>query len=354
MQSDDPDLASLDAFLRAAMPAAVRKLRAWQGLSPIHHHDLVADLQQEVAADFIAHRAALEAMPKDERHERWLRLVGRSHYRLRGREARAIDSSARLDEIAIDADGAAEAITDATREAVPALPRSEAEFAETLIQHGVHLKNGRLNEYITARSIGLSKRQLRVRGQRLVAALRADRVVEFWRRRLVESLIGLAADVLRDRAQVVILGEPSRVRPDPTARLRRIQRIRDRLRYLPAPAELRRVLARYGRKCRDPLDPERALQAAAALDPSTPFVPLWSFELAIVRGDAARAAAAIAAARRCGGDRISIVLARARLLEVRGRIEAARLLLSRARQRRDDVRLRICAARLRSDVRGTG
>jgi hypothetical protein len=345
MPTDDPTLACLDQFLKVAMPAAVRKLRSWQGLSPTQHSDLVADLSQEVAADFLAHRAAIEAMTVDQRHERWLRLVGRSHYRLRGREARCIDGSARVDELVVDEPIAA---------TPPSLPASDAEFVEALLQRGVRLKNGRLNEYITARSIGLSKLQLRRRGQRLIAALQADRDVEFWRRRLAEALVGLAADVLRDRGLVVIHGEAARARPDPATRLRRVQRIRERLRFLPLSPALRRVLARYGNRCIDPLDPARALSAARDLEPHAPPVHLWRFELAVVQRDPQRAARALILARRCGGDPVAIVLARARLLELRGRLPAARALLLRARRRRDAPRLRTCLERIASLSARTG
>lgn len=347
MQNDDPDLACLDQFLKVAMPAAVRKLRCWQGLNPDRHSDLVADLAQEVAADYVAHRATLEAMPRDQRHERWLRLVGRSHYRLRGRGLRTTDDSTTVDDLWVEA-------------APPALPppdlaAPDAAFADALMHHGVRLKNGRLNEYITARSIGLSTLQLRRQGQRLLAALRGERDVEFWRRRLVEALIGLAADVLRDNGQVVILGEPRRPRPDPTARLRRVLRIRERLRYLPLTPSLRRVLARYGGKGRtSQLDPGRALTSALELDPAAPQAHLWSFELAVVDGDAARAARALRLAKRCGGDAVAIVLARARLLELRRRDCAAAALLGRARRRREDARLRMCLERMRAMMPRTG
>lgn len=345
MQTDDPDLACLDQFLKIAMPAAVRKLRSWQGLSPIHHRDLVADLEQEVAADFVAHRATIEAMPTDQRHERWFRLVSRSHYRLRGRQARTIDDATDVDDIPVEPPVVAPS---------PELSSSDAAFAETLMRDGVRLKNGRLNEYITARSIGLSRLQLRRQGRQLLAALHGEREVEFWRRRLTEALIGLAADVLRDNGQVLILDERARTRPDPMSRLRRVQRIRERLRYLPLGVTLRRVLARYGKKIRDPLDPARALASARELDPSAPQGHLWSFELAIVRRDARSAAQAIRRARHCGGDAVAIVLARARLLELRQQEPAARALLSRAQRRRDEPRLRFCLERMQQLARESG
>ncbi len=345
MQPQDPELACLEHFFRVAMPAAVRKLSAWQGLSKVYHGDLVDDLAQEVAADFVAHRQSIEAMSIDQRHERWLRLVGRSHYWLRGRTASARQSEAALDEIAA-------AVSAATQD--PALGSGDAKFAETLMQHGVHLKNGRLNELITARSIGLTPLQLRRRGERLVAALQGGRDIEFWRRRLTEALLGLAADVLRDGRHVLILEEHGRNRPDPHARLRRVLRIRERLRYLPVDATLRRVLLRYGSKCRNPHDPERALKSALDLSPNAPHVHLWCFELAIARRHPQRAAHALRQARACAADATAVVLARARLLEVRGCDHAARALLRRAQRRSDDRRLRVCLDRMTQPIKASG
>jgi hypothetical protein len=342
MQPPDAELDCLEQFYRLAMPAAVRKLRQWQGLSRTHHSDLVDDLAQEVAADFVAHRATLEAMPRDARHERWLRLLGRSHYRLRGRElASAQRTDTDVDKIAIE-------VEEMTQQRPP-LPSSDAKFAAAVLQHGVHLKNGRLNELITAHSIGLTPLQFRRRGEQLVAALQGTRVIEFWRRRLVEALLGLAADVLRDRACVLICGEGTRNRPDPHARLQRVLRIRERLRFLPVDIALRRVLLRYGKGRRDLLDPHRALDSALELAPRAPHAHLWRFELAVARADLARAAQALRMARACGADAVAVVLARARLLEVRGHEAAARALLRRARQRVHDARLdlsltRLCAA----------
>ncbi|HLU38566.1 MAG TPA: hypothetical protein VK081_04225 [Planctomycetota bacterium] len=339
--SSDPSLKCLDAFYRAALPAAVRRLRGWRGAASLHG-DLVADLRQEVATDFLAHRAALETMSTRERHERWLRLIGRTHYRLRGRDA-ATTTDGDLDAIA--------AVVHAAQ--APALEGRAREFAEQLLEHGVHLKNGRLNEVITARSIGLSPLQLRRRGERLLAALDLHRDLEFWSRRLVEALLGLAADVLRDRSDVLILGEQRRVRPDPHGRLQRIRRLRDRLRYLPVGTTLRRVLLRYGTRCRDPFDPELALRCALDLAPRSAEVHLWWFELAAARGDARRAARALRAARTADADRVSVVLARARLLELRGRDGAAHALLLRAMRRHGDPRLRLCLERVAGALRAS-
>ncbi|MEZ5967329.1 MAG: hypothetical protein R3F56_26060 [Planctomycetota bacterium] len=74
----------------------------------------------------------------------------------------------------------------------------------------------------------------------------------------------------------------------------------------------------------------------------------------MVRGDAESAARALRQARRGDGDRVAVVLARARLLELRGRCRAAAALLVRARHRREDARLRLCLERLSGAMPKTG
>src|SRR5262249_60278497 len=83
---------------------------------------------------------------------------------------------------------------------------------------------------------------------------------------------------------------------------------------------------------------------AAALRPDSPPLGSWSFEAAVARGDLRAAAADVRRARGCGGDAVSQTLARARLLEARGRIAAALALLDRALARHrgaDAARLRL-------------
>ncbi len=337
MESPRIDLDCLQDFFTRALPGAIRRLGCWQGLHQERHADVIDDIRQDIAIDYLTHRDATLALPPSERHERWLRVMGRSHYRMRGRTNYLAIAEPALDALPAPAvDGVGE------------LGDDNLHFAEQMCTSAVHLKNGRINERQTARTIGVSENELRVRQQRLIEELGLDaQTVAFWRQRLVEALLGLAADVLRDGGHVAIHAEARRPRPDPRARLRRVLAIKARLRHVHQPPELRRVLCRYGEKQRHQLDPATALLGAAELAPGLAAVHLWRFELCVACHDATGAARALRAARHCGPDPVALVLARARLLELRGREAAARLLLHRAVARhRADPRLMVSLGNL--------
>ena len=329
---DEPrdDLECLQEFFARALPAAIRRLRCWQGLHHARHADVIDDIRQDIAVDYLAHRDDALALEPRERHERWLRVMGRTHYQSRGRAQYFGIAEPALDTLPAPA-----------IEAVEGLDDDSADFADLMCSNAVHLKNGRLNERQTAQSIGLSECELRVRQQRLMEELGFDaQTVAFWRQRLVEALLGLAADVLRDGGHVAIHAEARRPRPDPRARLRRILALKAKLRHVRLPPEVRRVLSRYGEKQRHQLDPATALLGAAELAPDHAAVHLWRFELCVACHDAPGAARALLTARRSEADPVAIVLARARLLELRGQEAAARMLLRRAVVRyRSDPRL---------------
>ena len=122
----------------------------------------------------------------------------------------------------------------------------------------------------------------------------------------------------------------ARARPDPTARLRRIERALAMLRASVLPPALAR-LVRGTRERR--LEPLALLADAHALWPEHPAIPMWTFEAAVAAREPAAAARALRAARRLGAGRVPLVLARARLLELRGREQVARRLLARALRR---------------------
>jgi hypothetical protein len=85
------------------------------------------------------------------------------------------------------------------------------------------------------------------------------------------------------------------------------------------------------------------LTQAAAIWPFVGAAWLWLFEARTCTGDLRGAAAALRAFReRIGGERVAVTLARARLLEVRGRGRAAVALVERA------VRRWSCEPRLRA------
>ncbi len=335
MQPQESDFDCLAEFYRSALPAAVRRLRTWHGLDPAHHGDVVDDLRQDIAVDFVTHRDELNQLPPQARHDRWLRIVGRSHYSLRTK-GRQVTAATDLD-----------ALADAAPPPTPAsLDDLDTAFVDDLLRNAVRLKNGRLNEKITARSIGITPVRLRAQQARLVDALAGARAIEFWQRRLVEALLGLAADLLRDSGRVLIHAERTRPRPDPHARLERIARLRAQLKLLPVGDDLRRVLVRYGRRARYVFDPGVALASALSLAPRDPQVQLWVFEHRAMLGDLGGALGAVRRARELDGDPVSCVLARARILELRGRPAHAARLLARARRRREDPRLRLCLERV--------
>jgi tetratricopeptide (TPR) repeat protein len=158
--------------------------------------------------------------------------------------------------------------------------------------------------------------------------------LEFWRKRAAEALLGLAADLLR-QAEAVRLCPRPRSLPDPRNRLRRLSRIRAAVATQPLPPDLRVALSptrlRLANSAAAAID---LLEQAADLDPFQPALPLWRFEAAVLAGELRDAAQALRrASRQLRADRVAIALARARLLEARGRVVAAAQLLRRVSRR---------------------
>jgi hypothetical protein len=349
MTSNDAFLL-LQIFRRRALPGLLRKLQLWKGLNPAQHADLLEDFHQELWLDCLQHDETIVALSTQERHARWFRLVETSHYHLHARCERNRTRDERLDRIPdVATDQAGEsAQTRQTAEFDPVaawgehLPTPQRRFLRELGTSARYLKNGRLNCRESARSMGVRPRELRQAWGVVAEDLGFDgEFLDFWRRRLVEALIGLAADLLRDRSLVVLHGEDLRRRPDPKGRLRRIRRLRDRISLRPIPVDVKTVFVRYpqGRSTHD-LQPRAILADAARLAPREPAVHLWMFEASLAEGDLRAAVGSIRAARNCGADRVRERLARARLLEVRGKEATAhRLLLSSPPEERRDHRL---------------
>jgi hypothetical protein len=338
-------LALFEPFARRLLPGALRRLARRRGYTEARRVDLLADVKQELRLDCVEHAGLIVQLSAQERHQRWFRIAERWVYRQRlrvdrvgeGRPAREPSASA------LPPDAAALAPTLA--DALPALPsRLLHALAHAARQH----RNGRANVAATAAPLGLHPRRVRQLWEEAAARLGyGDEYLQFWRQRLGEALTGLAADLLRDRGQCLLLAGP-RNRPDPAGRLRRIRRIHGQLMVRPLPPDLRRALSPSLRRGgAHVLDPRALLSHAAALQPDSPTVWSWSFEDAVARGDLRAAAADVRRARGCGGDAVSQTLARARLLEARGRIGAATALLGRALARHggaDAVRLRLALA----------
>ena len=134
-------------------------------------------------------------------------------------------------------------------------------------QSATYLKNGRINCRITARSLDIGPEELTDFWASVATDLGFGReFLGFWRRRLVEALLGLAADPLRDSGAVAVHGEDRRRRPDPRGRLERIRKLRARLGCRPMPRDLKSVLARY-QNCDSRLCPRAILADANRLEP---------------------------------------------------------------------------------------
>lgn len=321
-------LAWLDPFVERILPGLVRRLARWKGVPLRRDHDWHADLQQELVVDCLEHQDTIAGLTEAERHQRWFRLVERHLYRHRLRDARRaeVESDVNLipDPAMVDPASGFRGMQD--------LPPARRALLRQLLAANTRLGNGRCNMTATSRASGTTRYEVRRLWTDLADALGFDDAyLAFWQRRLAEAALGLAADLLRDTGALRILGERQRRRPDPKGRRRRIRRIQRALLVRPLPSSLRQAMRGILRASRG--GPARAgelIQAAARLAPDHPAVPLWRFEAAIASGDLAGAAAALRTARVTAADRVPVILARARLLEARGRDRAALRLLSRS------------------------
>ena len=199
----------------------------------------------------------------------------------------------------------------------------------------VSLHNGRRNLGATAARHGMRVRELhRAIDDHAAAAGHDDDHYAFWRQRAAEALTGLAADLLRESSQLVLLSRRRR-QPDPVARLLRLKHVAQRFPVRPVTRSVRVVLQPWVRRPRlDERSPRRLLAAALRLTPQSAAAWLWLFEACICDGDLAAAARALRQAQHCPTPpRGSIALARARLLEGRGRPQAALALVRRAHRR---------------------
>jgi len=306
-------------FCERVLPVMLRRIGGWTGAHPAVRAEFAADVRQELAVDCLEHPAEVLALPERERHRRWLRLAERFLYRVWLRTERRRERGEDLD------------AQPAVRGLGAAWPDGADAVAEDLAEGAQHLRNGRLCMRGTAAKLGVPARQVRLAWTRLAHELGLDaEYSEFWRRRLVEALVGLAADRLRDEELVWVDGDERRPPPDPDGRARRLRRIRRMIARVPVDQPLRSILARCtARRAQWRLPAADLLAAAAALAPRDPAVLLWQFEAAVADGDARSAARALRAARRAGAGGDSVTLARARLLESRQRVGAATALLRR-------------------------
>lgn len=319
----------LEPFRARVLPGLLRKLLLWKGLDRTRHADLIEDLSQELFLDCIQHGAEIISLPERERHTRWLRLLERCVYRQHIRSDRRRDHDVAVEYVSTEGESPSQVETDPVDACGLDLPPTQQRFLRQLQDSAAYLKNGRINSRQSALNLGLRDGTFKHAWGEIAANLGFDdECLEFWRQRLVEALVGLAADLLRDAQLVHVHGEPRRRRPDPAGRIRRIRKLRDAIGSRPLPADIKSVLSHYrrGHLCRSPL---LILGDAASLRPDSAAVQLWLFEAALSEGNLTAASQALRAARHTDAEPVRILLARARLLQFRGRSAAARWLLDR-------------------------
>lgn len=311
-------LALTQAFVERQLPWTVRRVAAWRSLPRNRVPELTADVAQELALDALQHAELLLTMPEAERSRRWHRLAERWLYHERMHSSRL--SSAQLPEARTEP-GTADA---------PAghdLPVAQEAM--------VRLGNGRTNYRVTAARIGTNPRTLKRRLDHWADRHgRGGTFLSFWEARAAEAMTGLAADLLQQQARLTLVRR-RRQRPSPEARLRRLRRIARRFPLRPSTRATRALLRPWLRWADlRTFRPRPLLESALRLAPQATATWLWLFEAAFVDGDLGAALRAIRSARHLAAPTPrEQVLARARVLEARGRLAAAAALLERARSR---------------------
>lgn len=309
----DAALLLLETFSLRVLPGTVRRIARWKRIAPSALPDLMDDLRQELALDCLLHPETVVEAPTEQRHSRWMRLAERwvYHQRHGGRCMEEISAQ------------------------TPAPPPPTALPADVGSVPTVAMGNGRVNLAASAARNRTRIRNLQQQIEVLAGRLGHDgRYHSFWRARLAEALTGLACDLLRDRGGLRVLQEP-RSAPDPRGRLRRIRRIGARFHVRSSTMDVRRVLRYWSRQPQLGAGaPRRLLEHATSVCPTKTSAWLWLFEAQLLEHDHAAALRAIRACRSLPAvPRVAVTLARARLLEARGRWPAATALLRRAMRR---------------------
>lgn len=303
----------LTRFQRRILPGMLRRVAAWKGIPNPMLREWQEDVIQELAVDCLENARAVAELPDRERHARWMRRAEAVIYRLR-------QSRNKLTEIA---------------EETAAPSRQAAPQPDVHLPELVTLNNGRTNVLASIRQSGQTRRGLRQQLDKLAAQLGwDDERLSFWRARVVEALTGLAADLLLAQGPLLpltCLGPPALEKR--RARLRQLSR---RFPVQPSTRAIRAALRPWIRRNQDPEQPPRALlEQAVKLGPDSGPSWLWLFEACCQEDDADGAARAVWHASRCSQVApAAIVLARARVFEMRGRLPSAIKLLQRARRQR--------------------
>ncbi|MBI5852035.1 MAG: hypothetical protein HZB39_13565 [Planctomycetes bacterium] len=333
----DAALAYLEPFRARVLPGVLRRMALWKRLEAASQQEIAADSMQELAIDCLANPGEVLALSDRDRHTRWIRIVQRVHYALHERTSRKHSSEDLLEFV--------EAHETAPME-LP-LSRSDRRLLERMLGAADLLKNGRMSLRATARALGVSPNTLAELRVRVVEALGFGGEREkYWRGRLADALCSTAAAWLRHAGALNLWDDERRRKFEPGRCRARFARIREALSLGPAEPETRQALDLLLNDSADaplPVTPRELLRLAERLAPRDATIQLWRFESAVVDGELGVAGTCLRRARRFGAERPRVVLARARLLEARGRLDAAKALLARARLRHGDDR-RIAAS----------
>lgn len=301
----------LTQFQHQILPGALRRVATWKSIPHRLLQEWLDDVVQELAVDCLQHANVIVRLPERQRHARWMRRAEAVIYRLRRHLSRLATS---VDEPAV-ANWRHECQPDVH---LPAL---------------VALSNGRPNVLASIRQSGQARRHLRQQLDDLAAQLGWHGQLEFWQARVVEALTGLAADLLLEQHGIVPVS--ALPLPAPERRRARLRRLGERFPVQPSTRVIRSVLRPWIRRNKHrELGARSLLEQAVALGPASGAAWLWLFEACCQERDAPGAMRAIWQARRCQGVcRATVVLARARVFELRGRFGTGIKLLRRVRRR---------------------
>jgi hypothetical protein len=330
-------LSLLAGFESRLLPGVLRRIGAWKAIPAAQLAQLRDDVVQELSVDCLTHASEIVAMPERDRHARWMQVTERTLYGLRRHQRRCqplLDEPSGTTEATWIAEPSG--ITEPSEVAEPSAATEPTCLPGVELPPLVPLHNGRANVAESARRAGLGRRRLRRQLDELAARLGWDEDRRrFWQARTAEAMVGLAADLLRARHAVLELDAPPTL--DLPARLDRLRRLAQRFPVQPSTLAVRRALQPWlRRRPRRPPTPRELLRTAVELQPDRAAGWLWLFECCCVERDAPAATEALRRARGCADvPRAAMVLARARLLELRGREPAAVRLVERARRRRD-------------------
>jgi len=299
----------LARFEQKLLPGALRRIGMWKSIAPPLLREWRDDVAQELALDCLEHTSTILALGERDRHARWMRLCETTIYRQwRHRQT----------------------VPDTVEE--PPAPEWQNQQAPVVhLPPLVTLGNGRPNLDASVKKNGRARRDLRNTLDALLADLGwGDDRNAFWQARVVEALTGLAADLLLEQNTIAPTHElPA---PNPVLRRRRLRRLVKRFPVQPSTLPVRSALGPWRRTPRIPEGtPRQILEQATVLGPHAAATWLWLFEACCHDRDAAGALRAVWHARRCRGvARTALVLARARVLELRGDLARGVALLHRA------------------------